>query len=78
MSVSSTITAIACPNEVQQNTLYLLRRELQVRIYSAISIACRLTEPPDKYRTPLTTDIVTGSLHVQVSALELKPTALER
>lgn len=55
-----------------------LQRELQVGIYSAISIACRLTEQPDKYRTRLTTDIVTGNLHVQVAALDLKPNALER
>ncbi|MYC07241.1 MAG: hypothetical protein F4X57_08730 [Chloroflexi bacterium] len=54
------------------------RRECHVGIYSAITIACRLTEQPDKYRTRLTTDVVTDNLHVQVAALELKPYALER
>ena len=57
--------------------LQLLRREFHVGIYSANTIARRQAEQPDKYLTWLTTDVVTGNLHGQVAALELKPDALE-
>ncbi|MCY4580309.1 MAG: hypothetical protein OXD31_14850 [Chloroflexi bacterium] len=55
-----------------------MRRELHDDIYSAIAIACRQIEQPEKYRTYLTADVVTGNLDVRSAGLEMEPDALER
>ncbi len=55
-----------------------MRRGLHVDIYSAIAIACRQIEQPDKYRTYLTADVVTGNLDARSAGLEMEQDALER
>ncbi len=80
LDTSSCIILVARRDRLAHAIFYtkLLRRELHDDIYSAIAIACRQIEQPEKYRTYLTADVVTGNLDVRSAGLEMEPDALER